>query len=94
MSVLYIPNGFTPNGDGINDQWSVEGFNEGRAFELEVYNRWGELMFESSRMDAEWNGLMPNSNKYAPNTTYVYVIRYETSNGEEKEISGTFSLIR
>ncbi len=94
LSVLYIPNGFTPNGDGINDQWSVEGFNEGRAFELEVYNRWGELMFESSRMDAEWNGLMPNSNKYAPNTTYVYVIRYETSNGEEKEISGTFSLIR
>ena len=94
VTTLYIPNSFTPNGDGINDVWFIKGFNEGRSFELEVFNRWGELMFSSTDFDASWNGLMPNSNKYAPNTTYVYVLRYETSDGEEKETSGTFSLVR
>lgn len=94
VTTLYIPNGFTPNGDGINDVWAVEGFNEGKSFELEVFNRWGEKMFSSDDMDAAWDGIMPNSNTYAPNTTYVYVIRYVTSNGEEKEVTGTFSLIR
>jgi len=94
VTTLYIPNSFTPNGDGINDVWSLKGFNEGRPFEIEVFNRWGELMFESNEMNVEWDGIMPNSNKYAPNTTYVYVIRYQTSSGEEKEETGTFSLIR
>jgi gliding motility-associated-like protein len=94
ITTLYIPNSFTPNGDGDNDFWFVEGLNEGKKFEITVFNRWGETMFEGDNMNYRWDGLMPNSNKYAPIGTYVYVIRFMTSDDKEREVQGSFSLIR
>lgn len=53
---IYIPNAFTPNGDGINDTFSVKG--EGiRNFHLYIYNRWGEKIFETTNPRQQWDGI-------------------------------------
>jgi gliding motility-associated-like protein len=66
---LYIPSAFSPNGDGLNDNFGVKG--EGvKNYRLLIYNRWGEIIFESTNPKQEWDG------KYAGNKveqgTYVY----------------------
>lgn len=94
VTTLYVPNSFTPNGDGINDTWFVKGFNEGKQFEISIWNRWGELLFEGETMDFSWDGKLPNSNDWAPNGSYAYMILYETSTNEVKELRGTFVLHR
>jgi len=94
VTTLYVPNSFTPNGDDINDTWFVKGFNEGRQFEISIWNRWGELLFEGENMNFFWDGKLPNSNDWAPNGGYAYMILYETSTSEVKELRGTFVLHR
>jgi gliding motility-associated-like protein len=91
---LYIPKAFTPNNDGVNDRWSVKGFNEDKFFRIQIYNRWGEFMLAGDGMQFEWDGSMPNSNKTAPIGTYVYLIEYMKSDGTEETIHGTFSLLK
>lgn len=66
---IYIPSAFSPNGDGINDLFGVKG--EGiKDFQILVYNRWGEVIFESTEARKQWDG------KYNGNPveqgTYVY----------------------
>ena len=52
---LYIPTAFTPNGDGLNDEFKAVG--EGvDFFHLNVYDRWGNLIFESNQIEMGWNG--------------------------------------
>lgn len=68
---IYIPNAFTPNGDGMNDVFGVKG--EGiRNFHLYVYDRWGEVVFETTNPKQQWDG------NYAGNPVeqgvYVYQV--------------------
>src|SRR5438874_7649950 len=52
---LFIPNAFTPNNDGINDYFGVNG--EGlQNFHILIYNRWGQVIFESTNPHATWDG--------------------------------------
>ncbi len=94
ITTLFIPKAFTPNNDGVNDTWFVKGFNEDKFFRIRIYNRWGELMLEGQDMRFEWDGSMQNSNKTAPNGTYVYFIEYMKSEGTEESITGTFNLLK
>lgn len=65
---IYIPNAFTPNGDGINDTFGVKG--EGiRNFRLYIYNRWGEKIFETNNPKHQWDGLY--AGRPAEQGTYV-----------------------
>jgi len=93
ITQLYVPTAFTPNGDGDNDFWGVKGFNEGNRFNIKIWDRWGHLVYESSEMDFSWNGYMSNG-ELAPIGTYAYVINFETSELEVKEITGQFSLLQ
>ena len=52
---LYVPNAFTPNNDGVNDAFFVEGV-EARGYRLEIYNRWGDLLFYSEDPSEPWIG--------------------------------------
>jgi gliding motility-associated-like protein len=88
MSV-FIPNAFTPNGDGINDTFGVKG--EGiQDFTLRIYNRWGELVFESKNPRQQWDGLY--NGKPAKNDTYVYKLFASGSDTETK--AGSVTLVR
>ena len=78
----YIPNAFSPNGDGNNDIFYVAGSNKGIAVEnMEIYNRWGELVFKNvancidiNNSDCGWTGLRRRNNSGAPTGTYLYLI--------------------
>ena len=90
--VLNIPNVFTPNGDGVNETFKItaEGYS---SYHIKIFNRWGQLLFESTETNNHWNGKVRQSNKEAPDGTYYYVI--EVSVKEETEShKGFLTLLR
>ena len=54
--VIWIPSAFTPNGDNRNDIFRVMGNITSKEFSLQIYNRWGELIFESNDVEIGWDG--------------------------------------
>lgn len=68
---LYIPNAFTPNGDGLNDEFKAVG--EGVDFyQLNIYDRWGNLLFNSNHIEQGWNGTV--NGQPAQSGVYSYEI--------------------
>lgn len=75
---VYIPNAFTPDGDGTNDCFEVISSGaSNKGFNLSIYNRWGELIFESSQKNACWDGTF--NNKAVPSGLYAFKLRIFTS---------------
>lgn len=54
-AVLFVPNAFTPNGDGLNDAFGAKG-NGIIEYNIQIFNRWGELVFESNDINGQWDG--------------------------------------
>ncbi len=68
-------NVFTPNDDGLNDTYCVDGLLDGcDEFRLWIYNRWGELVFETDKIDDCWNGNIDASGNPYPAGTYFYIL--------------------
>ena len=90
-----LPNAFTPNGDGVNDQFGVIlKYCEVEILEFSVYSRWGELMFQAVRPTDRWDGTTMNGTE-APSDIYVYVTRYKVADEtEEKFEKGEVALLR
>ena len=72
-TTFYIPNSFTPNGDGLNDVFSVSGSRIVSVY-LRIYNRWGQQVFESKEVDKGWDGSL-QGNK-CPQDIYYYIVEY------------------
>jgi gliding motility-associated-like protein len=92
--LFYAPNSFTPDGDSFNEVWkiSIQGIDE-YNFELMVYNRWGEIMWESHNPSAAWDGTY--GGKIAPDGTYVWVVHTKDLVTDNKyEYKGTVTIIR
>jgi gliding motility-associated-like protein len=71
---LFIPNVFTPNGDKINDLFEIKGLKKCANYNLQVYNRWGELIFNTEQPSSNfWNGKNPNGKTVAEGT-YFYML--------------------
>jgi gliding motility-associated-like protein len=70
---ISFPNGFTPNGDGVNDVWQIDNIQLFRDCEVEVYDRWGILLFRSVGYTTPWDGHY--NNDPLPVGTYYYVIK-------------------
>ncbi|MBP6311109.1 MAG: gliding motility-associated C-terminal domain-containing protein, partial [Flavobacteriales bacterium] len=70
---VVFPSGFTPNGDGYNEYWQIDFVDEFPQMEVEIYNRWGEMLFESVGYRTPWDGRYNGG--YVPVGTYYYVIR-------------------
>jgi len=87
----YIPNSFTPNDDGINDQFGVTGFSNG-GFSMQIFNRWGQTVFTSENSSQTWNGKTLSGTK-APQGIYTYLITI-AKDKSRKPLYGTISLIR
>lgn len=83
-------NAFSPNGDGINDQWKVNSSFIYPDSDLTIYNRWGKKVFESGSDDFVFKGLNKSGNQLVEGT-YFYVIRLKN---DENPIKGTISLFR
>jgi gliding motility-associated-like protein len=89
FSPLYVPNSFSPDGDGINDYLFVKGMNI-ENFHLSVFNRCGDLIFESNDIQTPWTG---GNQYYAEDGIYLYQIEYGPATSI-KTISGHICLIR
>ena len=71
---LYIPSIFTPNGDGVNDFFRAYG-SRITYYRLEIFNRWGALIFTSNKLDEGWDG--KHLNLPSPVGVYTYKISFE-----------------
>jgi gliding motility-associated-like protein len=86
--VLEIPNVFSPNGDGINDRWSIDGLKARPQATTEIYNRWGQLVFTGIGY-VPWDGT--RRSQPLPAGTYYYVIK---TSADEKPYTGWVALLR
>jgi len=87
--VLGIPNTITPNGDGINDYWIIENIEEYPNNEVEIFNRNGNSVYQSTNYSNNWNGTYKGND--LPATTYYYIINLNNGSGI---IKGDLSIIR
>ena len=93
---LYVPNAFTPDGDGVNDKFApvIRGADKS-DFRFSIYDRWGEVVFETQNPDRKWDGSIKGD--VSESKTDVYVWRLETRNkytGEQIVRKGHVTLIR
>lgn len=85
-TLIYYPNSFSPNDDGLNDVFMITGEAISAAdFHLQVFNRWGKLFFESKDIAVGWDGRMPNGD-YIPAGTYPFILEYRNNFGQLKAI--------
>lgn len=92
--LLFAPNSFTPDTDGFNDKWRVhiEGIDK-YNFHLQLYNRWGELIFESFDPEGEWDGTYGGTPVQAG--TYVWKIEANDYENDNKyEFNGFVNLLK
>ncbi len=86
---IFIPSAFSPNGDGLNDTWKIPALNAFSSFELSVFNRYGEIVFQSKSTSLAWDGTYKGAK--APIGSYVYQI---TLSEFPKFLKGTVTIIR
>ncbi|MDA1111516.1 MAG: gliding motility-associated C-terminal domain-containing protein [Bacteroidetes bacterium] len=91
---VFIPEGFSPNGDGDNDILYIKGLKNFNLAEIIVFNRWGQIVYESGKgyknnWNGTYNGNMPalRSGEVLPEDVYFYVFKYNGS-GNNADISG------
>jgi len=71
---FYVPDAFTPNGDGVNDFFTGKGIGI-IGFDMVIYDRWGQYIFETQDINTGWNGTVNGGTAIAQEDTYVYVIK-------------------
>jgi len=90
--LVLLPNAFTPDGDGLNDVFKAIGQPDNlSSFSMTIFNRWGQMVFESSDISLGWDGTYQG--KPAPSGTYVYRLDYSISS-RSFDTSGTVILVR
>jgi gliding motility-associated-like protein len=88
---LYTPNAFTPNGDGINDYFSV-GFRNLVEFKVLIVNRWGEIIYTSPDPSFKWDGTFKG--ELVQSDVYVYMIEARGYHGKRFSVSGNVTVLR
>lgn len=88
---IFIPNAFTPNGDGMNDVLRVYGYVI-KEMHFMVFNQWGEKVFESRNQAQGWDGT--HKGRVQPAGVYVYVVRFTLADGRTEVRRGSINLIR
>ncbi len=91
--IIIIPNIFTPNGDGFNDSW-VPRVDQTLYIWIQVYNRWGTVVFESEEAGSWWNGTHYRSGAMCSSGVYFYIIRFIPIDGLQRTYTGNVTLLR
>ncbi len=90
--MIFVPNTFTPNNDGLNDVLRVRGIGLRSLEYFRVFDRWGKLVYTTTNLSEGWDGKI--SGKEADVATYVYLAKGVCSNGHTLEKSGNVTLVR
>ncbi|MBK7148539.1 MAG: PKD domain-containing protein [Bacteroidetes bacterium] len=91
-SMVFVPNSFTPNGDGLNDVLYVRGIGLRKLEYFRVFDRWGQMVYQTQNINEGWDGVF--NGKAADIATYVYTAKGECSSGNTVEVSGNVTLVR
>jgi len=96
ITQFYIPTGFTPNNDGLNDVLKIEGADiDPERFSFEIFNRFGEVVFQTTDPNDVWTGEVRDGNHFAPNGSYSWIaIVVSKSTGVKRELSGSVLIMR
>lgn len=91
-NILYIPNAFSPNGDGLNEYFPYSEYIPQPEYLVRVYNLWGEKIFDSEIdgtqfWDATYKG------KPVEADTYIYTVRYRSCDGQQKRVKGSVNVM-
>ena len=89
--ILWVPNSFTPNGDGINDTFHPKG-TQVENFSMKIFNRWGEIIFQTSSIENGWDGMI--NGELCGEGAYVFIITYKGEDGKTVQQKGTIILQR
>lgn len=90
---FYIPNAFTPNSDGYNEIFTAVG-EEITEFNMQIFNRWGELIFETNSLSNGWDGTAKGGDEIAQEGVYVYNIQLKDWQGLNHRFTGHVNLIK
>ena len=86
---LWFPNSFTPNGDGHNDTYHPVGKGV-EKFSMSIFNRWGELIFETNTLEPGWDGTFKGT--ICAEDTYIFIATYSGSAGKTIQEKGPIIL--
>jgi len=89
---IYFPNTFSPNGDNINDMATPRSMCELTAYSLQIFDRYGGLLFETRNAGDGWDGTM-NSNP-VQSGVYVYLLIYAFEDGQRQRLTGDITVLR
>jgi gliding motility-associated-like protein len=91
---IFVPNVFSPNNDGTNDQFGPLGGEcfTFRDYRFRIYSRWGELVYESRSASEKWDGTL--NGKISPMDVYIWTFEYKTNFSETVRQTGDVSLLR
>ncbi|VAW28865.1 hypothetical protein MNBD_BACTEROID06-198, partial [hydrothermal vent metagenome] len=88
--VIAIPNSFTPNGDGLNDNFIITGkFID--TYEMQIFNRWGEVLFRTTNLENGWDGTSKEEKMGTGN--YAYWVRVKDLNNNEHIRTGSILIL-
>jgi len=93
VSLIEVPNVFSPNGDGQNDFFKVK-HKTISEFHCIIMNRWGKKVYEWDNVEEGWNGKIKGDGGFAVPGVYYYIITAKGSDGKEYEFQGPFHLLR
>ncbi len=91
---IFVPTGFTPNGDGLHDDVEIFGKNF-TAFKITIFNRWGEVIFVSTDKNIRWDGTYKGQEM--PSGSYPWMINYQSTvdtEHSEQVLKGSITLVR
>ncbi len=91
-SIISVPSSFTPNADGVHDILLLEGSEHVETLSFSVFNRWGEVMFETDNTSIAWNG--ETKGQACAVGVYYWTLDAVLTNGEEVALKGKLSLLR
>jgi gliding motility-associated-like protein len=92
--IIFIPNMFTPNGDGLNDTWKPEMLDYSKkGYQLSIFDRWGQRIFHTTDTEEAWDGTI-NGKVTAPNTIYSYQVIVQNVMYKEYKFTGHITLVR
>ena len=91
-ALLFVPNVFTPDGDGVNDVFAAKG--QVSEFKMWIFNRWGEAVYFTEDIEAVWDGDYHDGEYYVKDEVYNWRIEYKAFGGEKKIICGHVTMLR
>lgn len=91
QSIVFIPTGFTPNGDGVNDEVRIRGLNPSGPIQFMIFNEWGELVFSTNSVNEAWDGTYKGEKANPGNYSYLLQV---SADGKQDTYKGIITLLQ